>query len=203
MGAVRGTAVASRTRGWIEVALLTIGALGLIVFGYLCLGFETALPRVDPSQVGHGVTYHGSGLDRTWLVIVLISSLTMVLITGLPVSGVWSRGTLRGAIAQGIGGAVIACWSAGMPVFLSAFYFMGPDDRCTYPSCWPLHEQQLASAIPGVVTGIAMFVMALLLNKLPWSVRALTPVVLWIALLLIQYWVWTTHLIGIFEGPPR
>jgi hypothetical protein len=184
--------------------LLTLGAIGLVVYGYLCLGFEASLDQVDPSQLGHGVTYHGSGMDRLWILIVLITSVTMVFVTGLPMAGLRSgRGSLRGAIAQGIGGAVIACWTAGMSVLLSAFYFMGPDDRCTYPSCWPLHEQQAAFVVPGVLTGLAMFVMALLVNKLPWVARALTPVILWITALVLQQWVWTTYLTEIFEGPPR
>ena len=179
--------------------MLVIGAAGLVVFGYPSLGFQVSLPQVDPSRLGHGITYHGAGLNSQWTVLVLITSLTMVAATGLPAGAVWrGRGSFRGAVAQGIGGVMVGGWTALISQF--TLYFSGPGDGCYYsPSCWPLNEQAAAFVVPGVLTGV---VMALLVNQLSWSVRAFTPVAVWVATL-IQYWVWTTYLLPVFEGPPR
>ncbi|GAA1569675.1 hypothetical protein GCM10009789_23920 [Kribbella sancticallisti] len=200
--ATREDDVVTKARDRAEVVVLVVAAVGLVVFGYLSLGFHSSLPRVDPSQLGHGVTYSGSGLDSQWAWCVLISSVTMIAAAGLPTARLWaSRGSIRGAVVQGVGGLVVAGWTG--VVSQLTFYFTGPGDNCTYASCWPLKEQAAAFVVPGVLTGIVMIVMACLVNRLPWSVRALTPVVVWIATLLVQHAVWTSYLLPIFEGPPR
>jgi hypothetical protein len=194
---------ATDARRRIEVCLLVLGAIGLLAFGYLCLGFHSALPQVDPRRATEGAKDTEFGLGGTWTVLVLISSLTLILISGLATTDLRSsRGTLRGAIAQGLGGSVVACWSVAIPKLTSSFYFTGTDDSCTYAGCWPLHQQEFASAVPGVLTGMVMLVMAFLVNKLPWSVRALTPVAVWVTTLLIQHWVWASYLLPIFERSP-
>ncbi|MCP2261359.1 hypothetical protein LX15_005083 [Streptoalloteichus tenebrarius] len=46
---------------------------------------------------------------------------------------------------------------------------------------------RLPSSCLVVLTGLVMITMALLVNRLRWWVRALTPVVVWMGALLIQY----------------
>ncbi|WP_427893258.1 hypothetical protein ACQHIV_10305 [Kribbella sp. GL6] len=145
----------------------------------------------------------GSGLDTRWAVLLLITTSTVLLVAGLPTRrGRWSRGSLAAAIAQGIGGAVIACWMLGVAQFSASTYFTGTDDACTYPNCWPVDQQKWCFVVPGVLIGVVMFLTALLVNKVPWIVRTLTPAVVWVARLLVQYWVWKVYLLSVFEGPP-
>jgi hypothetical protein len=70
-------------------------------------------------------------------------------------------------------------------------------------SCWPLHEQFWATHAPSLLACLVMFVMALLVRRWPWWVRALTPPALWIVLLLAQRAAWDAWLLPIFQGPPR
>jgi hypothetical protein len=187
----------------IEVALLVLSAIGLVVVGYCTLGLNFWFPQVDPRRHGIG-TQQGIGFGSLWIYLMLISTLTIVLVGGLPVGRLWSsRGSLRGAVAQGLGGAVVACWSLVIAELTAGFYFTATDDACTYPGCWPVNEEKWAFVVPGVLTGIVMIVMALLVTKIPWSVRTFTPAVVWVAGLLLYYWIWTTYLLPIFEGPPR
>lgn len=191
------------TRGWIEVPLLVLGGFGLVAFGYCLLGFDVGLPQVDPRRHGLG-THGGSGLDGQWAVVVLVTTLTILLVGGLPVGTPWSsRGSLRAAILQGIGGAVVVCWTLAVAQFSAAAYFTGSDDACLYPGCWPVDQQKWAFVVPGMLTGLVMIVMALLVARVRWVVRALSPVVVWIAAVHVHYWIWTTYLLPIFEGPPR
>lgn len=189
-------------RRWGEIALLVAGGVGLLVFGYCELGFNGALPQVDPRRHGLG-TQAGSGLDRVWAVLLLTTTATVVLVAGLPTGrGRWSRGSMAAAIAQGIGGAVVAGWTLVVAEFSAAAYFTGTDDACTYPDCWPVDQQKWCFVVPGVLTGVVMIVMALLVNRVPWIVRSLVPAAVWVAGLLLQYWIWTTYLLPVFESPP-
>jgi hypothetical protein len=186
----------------LEPVVLAIGVLGLLVFGYLSFGFHGSLPQVDPSQGSKGVTRAGTGIDGQWVVWLIVSALTTVAAAGLPVADARaSRGSVRGAVVQGIGGLVVGGWTVVAAQL--TFYFSGPGDGCTYSSCWPLHEQAAAFVVPGVVTGLVMIAMALLVNRLPWSIRVLVPVVVWVAAVVAQYAIWTSYLLPIFEGPPR
>ncbi len=45
--------------------------------------------------------------------------------------------------------------------------------------------------------------MASLFRRVPWWVRALVPVVVLLVTLAVQYAVWDSYLIPIFEGVPR
>jgi len=170
----------TRARRWSEIALLLIGALGLIGFVYPTLVLPDYLPRVDPSTLGHGITYAGSAIDRTWITQALISALVLILVTGLPINGPSGRGSLPGAVAQAIGGVAVTFWTLAGTAFANLFYFSGPDDYCTYASCWPYHEQTVADLVPGALTGIAMFLMTLLVNRLAWWIRTLVPIAVWV-----------------------
>jgi hypothetical protein len=48
-----------------------------------------------------------------------------------------------------------------------------------------------------------MLVMAPLVHKVPWWVRAVVPLVVLLTTLAVQYAVWDAYLLPIFEGPPR
>ncbi|TCC61299.1 hypothetical protein E0H73_18875 [Kribbella pittospori] len=194
---------ATRRWRWTEAALLVVGVLGLILVGIAGLVFVDALPQVDPSQLGHWRTPRGSSIDGGWLVWALISSLVLIAITGLPISRLAGHGSVRGAVAQGIGGLVVVFWAVATSLLANGFYFMGPSEGCFYDSCWPLHEQIWATLIPGVLTGIVMLVMALLVNRLAWWIRALVPAVGWVALLLIQHAVWVRYLLPLFQARPN
>ncbi|MFC5056573.1 hypothetical protein [Saccharothrix xinjiangensis] len=182
------------------VAVGVVAVAGLAVFGFASLGLHSALPHVDPRP---GDTTYPGGLDWQWFWCVVLTSSTIAATAGLPVGGVRSgRGSAGTAVLQGIGGAAVAGWVVVVGQVMGVPYF-GPDDRCAYPSCWPSDEQTVAFVVPGVLTGLVMITMALLVNRLPWWIRALTPVVVWVAALLVQYAVWTSYLLPIFEGSPR
>lgn len=190
----------TRTRRLTEVVVLVAAVVGLVVFGLLAFAFKSALPQVDPRRIGHSTS--SGGLNGTWVWCVVVSSLTMIAAAGLPGGKPWSsRGSARGAVVQAVGGVAVAGWTVAISRL--NFYFTGSNDECEYSSCWPLDEQTAVLVIPGVSAGLVMITMALLVNRLPWSIRALTPAVVWIAALLIHYAVWTSYLLPIFEGPPR
>jgi hypothetical protein len=196
------TPTSTRLRRWSEAALLVIGVLGLILVGIASLFFADTLPQVDPSQLGHGNSYTGSSTVRDWVVWALMSSLVLIAITGLPIGRLAGHGSARGAVAQGIGGPVVAFWAVATSILANGFYFAGPGDDCFYESCWPLHEQIWAMLAPGVLTGIVMLVMACLVTRLAWWIRALVPVVVWIGTLVAQHAIWMNYLLPLFEAPP-
>ncbi|MEV6411795.1 hypothetical protein [Kribbella sp. NPDC051718] len=183
-----------------ETGLLIAAGAGLLSFGWVGMGLNQYLGQVDPSQDAQGVTYHGQPVDRTWVLLVVWMSLTLVAATGLPRRN--GKGSLTGAIFQGLGGLIAAAGMGVAEVISNVFRFSGAGDRCTYPSCWPLQQQTAALLGPGVLAGLSMVVMAFLVRLLPWWVRAAVPVVLWLAALVAQHLVWGTWL-PIFQAPPR
>ncbi|MDX6282236.1 MAG: hypothetical protein QOH03_3307, partial [Kribbellaceae bacterium] len=112
------------------------------------------------------------------------------------------RGSYKTATFQGLGAFVVAGGMGAGDAIGNVFRFSGEGDRCTYPSCWPLHEQTAALLAPGLLAGAAMFAMAVVVRWVPWWVRAGVPVVLWVLALTAQHLVWDS-LAPIFEGPPR
>ncbi|WP_253774318.1 hypothetical protein [Goodfellowiella coeruleoviolacea] len=190
----------SKIRRVAGVLVGVIAVVGLLVFGLASLGLQSALPWVDP-RPRHRVS--GSGLDRQWAWCVVVTSVTIIAAAGLPIGKAWAgRGSAAGAVLQGIGGVVVAGWTAAVTRVMGIYLFV-PEDYCLYPSCWPNNHQMVASLVPGVLTGLVMITMAMLVTRLRWWIRALVPVVVWVAALLIQYAVWTSYLLPIFEGPPR
>lgn len=190
---------ATRTRRWTEAGLLLLGGLGLICLAYPTFVLLEYLPQVDPRQVGRVYTGRPAGIDPRWFINALISGLLLILVTGLPVRRLAGRGSLPGAVAQGIGGLAVGFWALAGATLLSLHL----NEPCTYASCWPMREQFAATLAPGAVTAIAMIVMALLVNRVAWWIRALVPVVVWFGTVLIQNAVWTSYLLEIFRGPPR
>jgi hypothetical protein len=150
--------------------------------------------QVDPSLGSAGITRGPEPLGPWTVGAVLYAVLTMLLLTGLP-TGAW-----RGAVAQGIGGLVVACEAWLVAHF--HFYFGGPGDGCTYPSCWPLHQQSAALAAPGVFAGVSMLGMAFLATRVSWWVRAAAPVMVLVVALGVQFAVWDSYLLPIFQAPP-
>jgi len=198
----REVLTATRLRRWSEAALLLVGVLGLIGFAYPTLVFLDHLPQVDPRVIGVSVDSSRAAIDQQWIVQALISAPVLILVSGLPVGRLTGPGSLPGAVAQAIGGLAVAFWALAGTAFANIFFF-GPDDHCRYASCWPLHEQIWAMVVPGVLTGIAMLVMACLVTRLAWWIRTLVPVVVWLGTVLVQHAVWTSYLLEIFQGPPR
>ncbi|TCC61298.1 hypothetical protein E0H73_18870 [Kribbella pittospori] len=195
----REVLTATRLRRWSEAALLLIGALGLICLAYPTFVLLEYLPQVDPRQVGPVYVGRPGGIDPRWIINALISGLLLILVTGLPVRRPTGTGSLPGAVAQGLGGLAVGFWALVGATILSLHL----NEPCTYASCWPMHEQTAATLAPGALTAIAMIVMACLVNRLAWWIRALVPVVVWLGTVLIQHAVWTSYLLDIFQGPPR
>ncbi|MFF0343496.1 hypothetical protein [Kribbella sp. NPDC004875] len=193
----------STLRDRLEIGALVVATLGLLPLFVAFFVLRGLLAEVDPSQVSAGITRYGDPLGTTAALALLCAVVVVGLFAGLPVRGpLWSsRGTTRGAVAQGIGGVVIAV--EALVADLGYFYFMGPDDGCTYPSCWPLHQQTAAMAAPGILTGLSMVVMALLAKRSPWWARALVPLVVLLGGLALQHAVWNSYLLPIFQGAPR
>jgi hypothetical protein len=199
----REAPTATRLRRWSEAGLLLIGAFGLVIFGYCSLGLEFALPNVDPRKGSLRPT-DAWGWTGQWFLVVVITAVTLLLVSGLPFGSLRSgRGSLRGAIAQGLGGAVVGCWTFAVGELTKSLYFTGSNDECTYLGCWPVDQEKWAFVVPGLLTAVVMIVMALLVTRLAWWIRALVPVVVWIGGVVAQYWIWMTYLLPIFEGPPR
>lgn len=198
----REVPTATRLRRWTEAALLLIGALGMICLVYPTFVILEYLPQVDPRLSGHGNVYEGgtTEIDSRWIISLLVSALLLILVTGLPVRRPTGAGSLPGAVAQGIGGLAVGFWALAGTAILNLFYL---DERCTYAACWPMYQQLAATLAPGMLTAIAMIVMALLVNRVAWWIRTLVPVVVWFGTVLIQHAVWMSYLLEIFKGPPR
>jgi hypothetical protein len=186
-----------------EIGGLVVAAIGSVPLLLVMLVLGQQLAQVDPSQGSAGITRDGHPLGTGTVVAVLIAAVVVLLYAGLPRPGrLWSAlGTSRAAVAQGAGGVVVG--GAALLANSFHFYFTGPDDGCTYSGCWPLYQQTAALAAPGILTGLSMLVMALLWRRTPWSVRALVPLVVLLVTLGVQYAVWDSTLIPIFERVPR
>jgi hypothetical protein len=192
-----GTRTLGRDRT--EITLLLVAGAAVLPFGLASLAFGNHLAQVDPTSVAVDRVRGGVPLDLLWVWLLLYAAVVVVLLAGLPRPGPpWmAKGSLRGAVVQAIGGLVIA--GETFAVHYLNFYV----GDCTYAGCWPLHQQTAALAAPGILTGLSMVVMALLVRRVPWWVRALVPLVVLLVTLAVQYAVWDSYLIPIFEGVPR
>jgi hypothetical protein len=81
---------------------------------------------------------------------------------------------------------------------------LDPELVCVYVTegCWPRPAQFLADLAPGVLAGLALLVMACLVTKLPWWIRAATPVLVWIGALGLEALLWDSYFMPLFQGPP-
>ncbi|MGC4936354.1 hypothetical protein ACLQ2O_00295 [Kribbella sp. DT2] len=186
-----------------EIGGLVLAGVGSVPLLLVMVVLGQQLAQVDPSQGSAGITRDGNPLGAGTAVAVLIAAVVALLYAGLPRPGRLrsARGTARAAVAQGVGGVVVG--GESLLVNSIHFYFTGPDDGCTYSGCWPLYHQTAALAAPGILTGLSMLVMALLWRRTPWWVRASVPLVVLLVTLGVQYAVWDSYLIPIFEGVPR
>jgi hypothetical protein len=181
--------------------VLVLAAVATVPLLLAILVLTQQFAQVDPSQISAGVIRSSQPLGLWALGSMLYVVLAMLLLAGLPEKRGWSApGTWRGAIAQGIGGLVVAC--EAWLVSHVHFYFMGPGEGCTYPSCWPLDQQTAAVAAPGVIAGLSMTVMAFFVTRLSWWVRATVPVMVLVVALGILYAVWDRYLLPLFQAPP-
>jgi hypothetical protein len=193
---------ASRARAawrWSNGVVITLGSLGLLVMAIPGLTLWASLPHVDPREADDGarpVHFDPTGYLLFALLVILLSS-------GLPRAARWSaRGSVGGAVLQGLCGAAVGLWTYLGSSFGASVYFTGTDDACTYPNCWPAHAEEKLSFVAGTVTGLTMIVMALLVNRIPWVIRTAVPLVVCAASVLIHHWLWVTYLVPIFEAPP-
>jgi hypothetical protein len=196
------TEEAPRTRRawrWTNAAVLALGILGLLPLALPGLLLWESLPHVDPRDADLGAKPAMDGL----LVYFLFAVLVMVLSNGLPVAAHWSaRGSLGGAVLQGVCGTAVIGWAWFGAKFGVGSYFTGTDDACTYPNCWPVHTEEKYAWLPGLVVGLVLIAMASLLKPVPWWVRTVVPVVVGVAALRIHHWYWVTQLLPVFEAPP-
>lgn len=201
-------AVYRRGGFFVGQAFLLIGAgVGVLVFGWVGAGLSFYLTTVDP----RGGIDPGKPLDLTWAALVLWMAATLVAVTGLPRrrsepgGQPWrrARGGAGAAVVQGVGGAIVIGGTL-LGYFLSHPYtFGGPDTPCLSASCWPEQPQSIALTVPGLAAGLALVVMALLVNRLPWWIRAVVPAAIWLLLVSLQYGLWDATLLPTFQGPPR
>ncbi|TCC47614.1 hypothetical protein E0H75_22885 [Kribbella capetownensis] len=198
----REVLTANPLRRWIEAGLLLVGGLGLICLVDPTLVLLEYLPQVDPRLDGIGTVSarQPPDIDFRWIINALIFAMLLILVTGLPVRRATGAGSLPGAVAQAIGGLVVCFWALASAALINLAYF---GEHCTYAACWPMYEQLAATLVPGLLTALAMIVMANLVNRLAWWIRTLVPVVVWLGTVLIQHAVWTSYLLNLFEGPPR
>jgi len=189
---------------WIGRLVQAVG-LFIVLIGFSQAAFELNgyLPRVFPSVRGHGVTTLGHPVDGTWVVMVAVMSFGLLACAGLPARPPRARWP-RSAITQGLAGVLVLGVTAFGHELLNAANFIDPTegDYCFYDSCWPMHEQTLALAAPAVAAGLALLIAALLARRVRWWLRAVVPVIVWVAALLIQHVVWSSWLLPIFERPP-
>ncbi|WP_329002421.1 hypothetical protein OHA18_04795 [Kribbella sp. NBC_00709] len=191
-------------------ACLLIGAgVGVLAFGWVGAGLSFYLTTVDP----RGGIELGKPLDPTWAALVLWMVVTLVATTGLPrrregskaggKSWRRARGGAGAAVVQGVGGAIVIGGTLLGYLLSHPYTFGGSDTPCTSASCWPQRPQALALTVPGLAAGLALIVMAFLVNRLPWWIRAVVPAAVWLLLLSLQYGIWDATLLPIFQGPPR
>ena len=192
----RGTAGAVVSwRDRVEIAVLVLAAVAAAPLLLPLLVLREQFAQVDPSQGSAGMTRDGDPLGLGTLVAMLY-----VVVVVLPLAGLPSKDMTRGAVVQGIGGLAVAV--EALVADLGYFYFTGPDDGCTYSGCWPLHQQTLVLAAPGILTGLSMVLMAFLTKRVRWWVRATVPAAVLLAALAVQYAVWDPYLLPLFQAPP-
>ncbi|ONI67397.1 hypothetical protein BWI15_30155 [Kribbella sp. ALI-6-A] len=189
----------TRRRDGTEMTLLVVAGAAVLPFGLASLTFGDRLAQVDPTSVAVDRIRPGEPIDLLWIWLLMYAAAIVVLLAGVPRPGpLWSaRGSLRGAVVQAVGGLVVA--GETFAVHYAGFYF----GDCTYAGCWPWTEQAAALAAPGVSAGLAMLVMAVLVCEVPWWVRAVVPLVVFLTTLTVQYAVWDAYLVPIFQAPPR
>lgn len=196
---------ASRWIGRVEGVLLVPAGIGMFLFGYANCVFMSYLGKVNPRG---DMLWSQNSVDDTWIWWLVVFSLIVVASAGLPRrarrSGWSARGSIAGAVSQGIG-AVFALAGTGIATAFMNMYNFGPDYVCNYPSdgCWPQVPQTWAMAVPGLLGGVVMLVMACLVTRVPWWIRATTPALIWAAAIVTQYQVWEPYLMPILTGPPQ
>ena len=175
-----------------DVLNAAVVALGLSA---VLLGAGTAalstlyLPMVDGRALGHGVTILGQQIDTAWGFIGALTALGMVACAGLPVMRDAAR-SLSGAFGQGFGGVIVA-GSPLLVLLLVKTAGLSSGNCCFHESRWPLGEQTAALVFPSVLAGLLMVVAALLVRRIHWWVRAVTPALVWVAALVVQHAVWS------------
>jgi hypothetical protein len=189
-----------------ERLLIAVAALVMLGFGFVNSGLNTYLPYVD--VVDQGVRW-GQPKDVTWFALLAAWSIVMIVCAGFPRrdgrASFWvAKGKEGPAVVQGLSGLIAA---GGVGLASAVFNIMPLDTEdfpCRYAgSCWPHDPEMYAWAAPGLIGALAMFVMACLVLWVPWWIRALTPVVLWVAAVFTLHAIWVPQLLPIFTGPPR
>jgi hypothetical protein len=189
-----------------ETAWLVAASVVLVFFGMAAGNLSGYLAEVRPAAGGPRV-WEANPLDAGWVQTLAVTSLALFAVVGFPHAGRrwWrARGGVAGAIVQGLGGLWVAGGTVAAHLFLAGLYRLDPTEvTCVYPpTCWPERPQALAHSIPGVLAGMTMVLMAVLFRRLPWWVRGLLPVLVWVAAVALQYAVLAPRLVPIFEGPP-
>ncbi|WP_405055803.1 hypothetical protein OG474_24035 [Kribbella sp. NBC_01505] len=199
------TTIAERNRRWVEIFFAMLAAVVLLGFGYVSLGLNTYLPDVDVTDQS---VRPGQARDTTWYVMFAVIVVAMIVCTGTPRRAGRSFWTAKGPVGPAVVQAVSGLIALVGVLIAAAFFNILPADLeespCRYGgSCWPHDPQMYASAVPGLIGALALFVMGCLVVWVPWWVRALTPVVLWVAAVLTLHAIWVPVLLPIFTGPPR
>jgi hypothetical protein len=206
---VSGTGAVRGVWGWVawvvEGLLLLAAGVAMLAFGLISTGVTAYLPSVDTIDLEvRQPTYQGN----SWAWWIAAWSLAMIVSTGRPrlheSSSFWSaRGSAGGAVAQAIAG-LIAIGGTGLAAVLFNSGPLDPEIICAHVTdgCWPRQAQLYVDLAPGVLGGVAMLVMACLVVNLPWWIRAVTPALLWVGVLGVEYLLWDSYLMPIFEGQP-
>jgi hypothetical protein len=189
---------------WVEGLLLVAGGLGMLVYGMTSVGLHGYLPSVHVYDLK---VWQPSQRDDEWIKWLAIGAVTMIVLTGRAKlaegRSFWSaRGSVGGACTQVIGGLV----GAFVTLFWAALGNSGPMVRpvpdCVYDGCWPRQAELLADLTPGVLGGLALVVMGCLVTKVPWWIRATTPALVWLGAFGVQYLIWDSYYMPLFQGPP-
>ncbi|MER7247366.1 hypothetical protein [Kribbella sp. NPDC000426] len=184
---------------WSNGVLIALGTLGLLPLVFPGLALWFSLPHVDPLRARAGAVPP----DIHSVNYLLFALLVILLSNGLPRAARWSaRGSVGGAVLQGLCGAAVGFWTYLGSAFGASGYNTGSSGPCTYPDCWPVHAEEKLGFLAGTLTGLVMIAMALLVNRVPWVIRTGVPLVVCVAAVLIHHWLWVTYLVPIFEAPP-
>ena len=191
----RTPGVRGRVGRFLRTALRVGGLLVLAALALLHTALGSQLGHVSAVSAGPRTTETEALHAPSWWVVVALIALGMV------VAPQWRRAGVD--VTQLLAGLVLVTLPWPARAFWDSLPFATGDTHCRVASCWPMHEQSLLVVAPLVLAGALMLLASLLASRVPWQLRVLVPVVVWLVAVIGLAATWDSHFIPIFQGPPQ